>query len=67
MTQPRFSTTALGIILVVVAALMYGAFVLYGARLDDQRDGKRQKLRNKGKHPVTDSHGHVKAREDEDA
>jgi hypothetical protein len=63
MTQPRFSTTALGIILVVVAALMYGAFVLYGAWID----GKRQKLRDKGKHPVTDSHGRVEAREDEDA
>jgi hypothetical protein len=35
--------------------------VLYGARID----GKRQKIRKKGQHPVTESTGEVHAREQE--
>ena len=54
------STTAVSIVLVVVALAFYGVFVLYGAWID----GKRQKLRDEGKHPVT-TDGEVKAREDE--
>jgi hypothetical protein len=55
------STTAVGIVLVVVAALMYAAFVLYGAWID----GRREKIRKKGLHPVTESTGEVHAREQE--
>jgi hypothetical protein len=55
------STTVVGIVLVVVALGFYGLIVLYGAWID----GKRQKVRNKGKHPVTERSGEVHAREDE--
>ncbi|HTV07465.1 MAG TPA: hypothetical protein VMD97_00305 [Candidatus Aquilonibacter sp.] len=61
MTPPRFSTTIVGIVLAVVALGFYGLIVLYGAWLD----GRRQKIRDKGKHPVTEGSGEVHAREDE--
>lgn len=61
MTHPRFSTTVVGIALAVVALGFYGLIVLYGAWID----GKRQRVRNKGKHPVTEGSGEVHAREDE--
>jgi hypothetical protein len=59
MTHPHMSTTAVGIVLAIVAVLLYAAFVLYGAWID----GKRQRIRNKGQHPVTESTGEVHARE----
>jgi hypothetical protein len=61
MNHPHMSTTVVGIVLVVVALGFYGLIVLYGAWID----GKRQKVRNKGKHPVTTTKGEVKAWEDE--
>ncbi len=62
MTQTHMSTTVVGIVLVVVALGFYGLIVLYGAWID----GKRQRVRNKGKHPVTERTGEVHAREDEE-
>ena len=62
MAHPRLSTTVVGIVLVVVALGFYGLIVLYGAWVD----GKRQRVRDKGKHPVTTGEGKVEAREDED-
>jgi hypothetical protein len=61
MMHPRMSTTVVGIVLVVVALGFYGLIVLYGAWID----GRRQRVRDKGKHPVTESTGEVHAREDE--
>jgi hypothetical protein len=55
------STTVVGIVLVVVAVGFYGLIVLYGAWID----GKRQRVRDKGNHPVTEGSGKVHAREDE--
>ena len=60
MTQHHMSTTVIGIVLAVVAVGFYGLTVLYGAWID----GKRQKVRDKGKHPVTEGTGEVHARED---
>jgi len=62
MNHPHMSTTVVGIVLVVVALGFYGSIVLYGAWID----GRRQKVRNKGKHPVTEGTGEVHAREDEE-
>lgn len=62
MTHQHWSTTVVGIVLVVVALGFYGLVVLYGAWID----GRRQKVRNKGKHPVTEGTGEVHAREDEE-
>ncbi len=62
MTHPHMSTTVVGIVLVVVALGFYGLIVLYGAWID----GKRQRVRDKGKHPVTEQDGEVHAREDEE-
>ena len=56
------STTVVGIVLAVVALGFYGLIVLYGAWID----GKRQKVRDKGRHPVTEGTGEVHAREDEE-
>ena len=56
------SYTTIAIILTLVAALFYGAFVLYGAWID----GRRQAVRNKGLHPETDDLGQVHAREEEE-
>ena len=63
MTHPHLSSTAIGIVLAVVAILFYGLFVLYGAWID----GKRQRIREKGQHPVTDGTGGVHAIEREQA
>lgn len=57
MTQPHLSTTALAIVLLVVAIGFYGLIKLYGSWID----GKEQKAREKEKRA-----GQVKAREDED-
>jgi hypothetical protein len=62
MAHPRLNTTVVGIVLAVVALGFYGLIVLYGAWID----GKRQRVRDKGKHPVTDGSGEVHAREDEE-
>lgn len=62
MMHLRMSTTVVGIVLVVVALGFYGLIVLYGAWID----GKRQKVRKKGQHPVTEDSGRVHAREDEE-
>ncbi len=61
MSHLHLSTTALSIVLTIGAVVFYGAFVLYGAYID----GRRQKMRDKGLHPVTDSTGEVHAREEE--
>lgn len=61
MAHPRLSTTVVGIVLAVVALGFYGVIVLYGAWID----GRRQRVRNKGRHPVTDGSGEVHAREDD--
>jgi hypothetical protein len=62
MNPPHLSTTVVGIVLVVVALGFYGLIVLYGAWID----GKRQRIRKKGQHPVTEGTGEVHAREDEE-
>ena len=59
--HPHMSTTAVRIVLAVVALGFYGLIVLYGAWID----GRRQRVRDKGKHPVTEGTGEVHAREDE--
>ena len=55
------SYTTLSIALAAMAALFYGAFVLYGAWVD----GRRQAVRDKGLHPTTEPSGQVHAREKE--
>ena len=57
----RISVNMLGILLTVVAAVFFGGFVLYGAWID----GRRQKVREQGKHPVTEPDGVVSSTEDE--
>ena len=57
----HMSMTLLTVVLVVSGALFYGAVVLYGAWID----GRRQAVREKGLHPVTESDGQVHAREEE--
>ena len=57
----HMSYTAISIVLAIVAALFYGAFVLYGAWID----GRRQKVREEGLHPVTGALGEVHAQEQE--
>lgn len=61
MTHPHWSSTTIAIILAAVAILFYAAIVLYGAWVD----GKRQEVRDEGRHPVTSAGGRVEAREDE--
>lgn len=53
--------TTVGVILAAVAAIFYGAFVLYGAWID----GRRQSIRDRGQHPVTEETGAVHAKEQE--
>ena len=71
--QPRNPYVCLAIVLILGAATLigmggmvalafYGLIFLYGAWID----GKRQKVRDKGKHPVTTTEGDVEAREDKD-
>ena len=55
------SLTFVSIALLVGAGLCYLSFVLYGAKLD----GDRQDVRKKGLHPVTGSDGEVHAQEEE--
>ena len=55
------SYTTVAIVLAVVAAIFYGGFVLYGAWID----GRRQAVREKGLHPVTEPNGKVHAQEEE--
>ena len=57
----KLSMNALLIALTVGAAVCFGAFLLYGFWID----GRRQKVREQGKHPVTEPDGTVDAREDE--
>lgn len=52
----RLSWTVVSIALTAGAAVCFAAFVLYGAWID----GRRQKVRDDGGHPVTDEHGDVK-------
>ena len=60
----HLSMNALMIGLTVGAVVCFGAFLLYGTWID----GRRQKVRDRGEHPVTESDGSVEAREDvEDA
>ena len=42
MNQPHLSTTAVGIVLVVVAAGFYGLVKLYGARMDEGKVKARE-------------------------
>ena len=56
----HLSMNALVIALTAGAAVCFGAFVLYGAWID----GRRQKVRDEGKHPVTAADGTVHAVED---
>ena len=58
--EHKLSMNALVIALTLGAALCFGAFVLYGAWID----GRRQKVREQGMHPVTEADGTVEARED---
>ena len=60
--EHKLSMNALMIALTVGAAVCFGAFVLYAAWID----GRRQKVREQGKHPVTRSDGKVEVREDYD-
>ena len=55
------SPTLVSIALVVGAVVCYLAFVLYGTKID----GDRQKVRQEGKHPVTEADGEVHPREQE--
>ena len=57
----KLSTNALLIALALGALVCFGAVVLYGAWID----GRRQKVREKGLHPMTTGRGSVEAREDE--
>lgn len=51
----RLSTTVVAIALTLGAAVCFGLFLLYGAWID----GRRQDVRNRGGHPVTDEDGRV--------
>lgn len=53
---------ALTVIITVVAVVLFGAFILVGAWID----GRRQKLLDAGKHPVTTASGDVVARESQE-
>ncbi len=55
------SLTVVSIALVVGAVVCYVAFMLYGAKID----GDRQEVREEGKHPTTESDGAVQVREEE--
>ena len=55
--------TIFGIVIAVVVLVAYASFVLLGAWID----GRRQAVRERGKHPVTTSAGTVEATEDHDA
>ena len=54
--------TTVGVALTILAVALFGAFVLLGAWID----GRRQKVLESGKHPVTTPDGNVEAEEDLD-
>ena len=51
--------TTFGIVITLLAAVLFGAFVLLGAWID----GRRQKILERGQHPVTTPDGNVVAQE----
>jgi hypothetical protein len=51
--------TILGIVITALVIVAYAGFVLFGAWID----GRRQAVRERGEHPVTNSAGNVEARE----
>lgn len=51
--------TAFAIVITVLAIACFGAFVLLGAWID----GRRQRVLNRGQHPVTTPAGHVTSEE----
>jgi hypothetical protein len=59
MFSHKLSMNVLMIALALGAVVCFGAFVLYGAWID----GRRQKVREKGLHPVTTEQGDVEAAE----
>ena len=59
----KLSMNALMIALTGGAVVCFGAFILYGAWID----GRRQKVREQGKHPVTETDGAVTSREAEES
>lgn len=61
MRHLHLGMTALSVVLTVAGVLAYAAIVLYGAWID----GRRQAVRDRGKHPVTEPGGEVHAREEE--
>lgn len=42
MAQPHLSSTAIGVVLVVVAGVFYGLTKMYGSRVDDERKHERK-------------------------
>ena len=52
--------TTVGIAITVLAVALFGAFILLGAWMD----GRRQRVLEAGKHPVTTPEGNVVADED---
>ena len=52
--------TTFGIAITVIAVALFGAFVLLGAWID----GRRQKVLEAGKHPITTDQGTVVAEEE---
>lgn len=55
--------TIVGVVITVLVIVAYAGFVLLGAWID----GRRQAVRERGKHPVTTSDGNVEAKEDHEA
>jgi hypothetical protein len=60
--HPKLSAMGLSIALAIGAFVCFGVFQLYAAWID----GKRQKVRDHGQHPVTLPNGEVEAKEDID-
>lgn len=52
----RLSWTVVSIALAIGAAVCFVGFMLFAGRID----GEREKVRERGGHPVTDGHGDVK-------
>lgn len=64
--MPHLGTTGLSIVLTVAAVLAYGAVSLYGRWGEREApEGRREAVRKKGLHPVTDRSGTVHASEEE--
>lgn len=51
MAQPHLSSTAIGVVLAVVAGVFYGLTKMYGARMDRERPRER-KARKDDEHDV---------------